>query len=205
MNSRDLKRKRKMKPVVIIEYGAGNVYSVARAVERLGFPVICGADEALLRQAGRVILPGVGQAATAMRRLRERGLDKLIPRLEVPVLGICLGMQLMCKHTEEGGTEGLGIFPVVVERFRGTVKVPHVGWNTIGGLHSELMKGVDEGERVYFVHSYRVSVNEWTVATCDYAGRFSAAMGRNNFWGCQFHPEKSDVAGQRIIRNFLMM
>ena len=205
MNSRDLKRKRKMRPVVIIEYGAGNVYSVARAVERLGFPVICGADEAALRQAGRVILPGVGQAATAMRRLRERGLDVLIPRLEVPVLGICLGMQLMCEHTEEGNTEGLGIFPVGVERFRGTEKVPHVGWSTIGGLQSELMKGVDEGERVYFVHSYRVPVNEWTVATCDYAGMFSAAMGRNNFWGCQFHPEKSDAAGQRIIRNFLMM
>ena len=140
-----------------------------------------------------------------MRRLRVRGLDELIPRLEVPVLGICLGMQLMCEHTEEGDTPGLGIFPARVELFRGVPKVPHTGWNALREVRPPLFRGVDEGACVYFTHSYRVPACEWAAALCDYGGFFSAALGRENFWGCQFHPEKSAEVGEQIIRNFLNM
>lgn len=194
-----------MKQTVIIAYGAGNVYSVARTVERLGCPVVCSNDAEVIRRAGRVILPGVGQAASAMRQLHARRLDTLIPRLEVPVLGICLGMQLMCLHSEEGNTPGLGIFPARAELFDNAPKVPHTGWNTLSALTSPLFRNVDEGARVYFVHSYRVPACANTSALCDYGGLFSAALGKENFWGCQFHPEKSAEVGEQIIRNFLAM
>lgn len=191
--------------VTIIEYGAGNLFSVKAAVERLGGEVVCSADPEMIRGADKVIFPGVGQAAAAMRQLRRYGLDRVIPELEVPVLGICLGMQLMCAYSEEGATEGLGIFPMRVNEFEKSSKVPHMGWNGVYDLKSGLLEGVNEGERVYFVHSYYVPVNEYTVASCDYQVVFSAAIRKGNFWGCQFHPEKSAGVGERIIENFLKM
>ena len=194
-----------MERVVIIEYGAGNLFSVRVAIERLGYEVVCSADPRLLREADKVIFPGVGQAAAAMRQLRESGMDRVIPELKVPVLGICLGMQLMCAHSEEGNTEGLGIFPMRVKEFGNCSKVPHMGWNGIRGVKSGLFDGIVEGEMVYFVHSYYVPLSEYTIATCDYQMAFSAAIRKDNFWGCQFHPEKSAGVGEKIIENFLKM
>lgn len=195
----------KMGKIVIIEYGAGNLFSVKVAVERLGYEVICSADPNVVREAGKVIFPGVGQAAMAMRQLKESGIDRVIPELKVPVLGICLGMQLMCTYSEEGETEGLGIFPMRVREFGTCGKVPHMGWNEIRALKSGLFDGVSPGEMVYFVHSYYVPENEYSIATCDYQTVFSAAIRKGNFWGCQFHPEKSAGVGERIIENFLKM
>ena len=194
-----------MERVVIIKYGAGNLFSVRVAIERLGYEVVCSADPRVVREADKVIFPGVGQAATAMRQLRESGMDRVISELKVPVLGICLGMQLMCAHSEEGNTEGLGIFPMRVEEFGRCGKVPHMGWNGIRGLKSGLFDGIVEGEMVYFVHSYYVPLSEYAIATCDYQMAFSAAIRKDNFWGCQFHPEKSAGVGEKIIENFLKM
>ena len=194
-----------MSKIVIIEYGAGNLFSVKVAIERLGHKVVCSADPRVVREADKVIFPGVGQAAAAMRQLRESGMDRVIPELKVPVLGICLGMQLMCAYSEEGDTEGLGIFPMRVKEFGRCSKVPHMGWNGIRRLKSGLLEGVNEGERVYFVHSYCVPVGEYTIATCDYQMAFSAAIRKDNFWGCQFHPEKSAGVGEKMIENFLKM
>lgn len=194
-----------MEKVVIIEYGAGNLFSVKVAIERLGYEVVCSADPRVVREADKVIFPGVGQAAAAMRQLRESGMDRVIPELKVPVLGICLGMQLMCAYSEEGDTEGLGIFPMRVKEFGRCSKVPHMGWNGIRRLKSGLFDGVVEGDRVYFVHSYCVPVGEYTIATCDYQMAFSAAIRKDNFWGSQFHPEKSAGVGEKIIENFLKM
>lgn len=192
-----------MEKVVIIEYGAGNLFSVETAVRRLGYEVACSADAEVIRAADKVIFPGVGQAAAAMRQLKEGGLDTVISSLRVPVLGICLGMQLMCEASDEGNTDGLGIFPVRVRKFGSESKVPHMGWNGIRELGSPLFTGVNEGERVYFVHSYYVPVCENTIAACDYQREFSAAIRKDNFWGCQFHPEKSAETGARILENFL--
>ena len=194
-----------MERVVIIKYGAGNLFSVRVAIERLGYEVVCSADPRVVREADKVIFPGVGQAATAMRQLRESGMDRVISELKVPVLGICLGMQLMCAHSEEGNTEGLGIFPMRVKVFGKCSKVPHMGWNGIRGLKSGLFDGIVEGEMVYFVHSYYVPLSEYAIATCDYQMAFSAAIRKDNFWGCQFHPEKSAGVGEKIIENFLKM
>lgn len=188
---------------VIIDYGAGNVFSVRTAVGRLGFEADVSCDARVIAAADRVIFPGVGHAAAAMERLRATGLDVLIPRLEMPVLGICLGMQLMCARTEEGGEQGLGIFPEAVHGFGTGMRVPHMGWNGITGLRSPLFKGIADGERFYFVHSYYVPENPYTIAGCDYGLPFSAAMRRDNFYGVQFHPEKSGVPGGRILLNFL--
>ena len=194
-----------MERVVIIKYGAGNLFSVRVAIERLGYEVVCSADPRVVREADKVIFPGVGQAATAMRQLRESGMDRVISELKVPVLGICLGMQLMCAHSEEGNTEGLGIFPMRVKEFGKCSKVTHMGWNRIRGLKSGLFDGIVEGEMVYFVHSYYVPLSEYAIATCDYQMAFSAAIRKDNFWGCQFHPEKSAGVGEKIIENFLKM
>ena len=194
-----------MERVVIIKYGAGNLFSVRVAIERLGYEVVCSADPRVVREADKVIFPGVGQAATAMRQLRESGMDRVISELKVPVLGICLGMQLMCAHSEEGNTEGLGIFPMRVKEFGKCSKVPYMGWNGIRGLKSGLFDGIVEGEMVYFVHSYYVPLSEYAIATCDYQMAFSAAIRKDNFWGCQFHPEKSAGVGEKIIENFLKM
>ena len=190
---------------VIIKYGAGNLFSVRVAIERLGYEVVCSADPRVVREADKVIFPGVGQAATAMRQLRESGMDRVISELKVPVLGICLGMQLMCAHSEEGNTEGLGIFPMRVKEFGKCSKVPLMGWNGIRGLMSVLFDWFVEGEMVFFVHSYYVPLSEYAIATCDYQMAFSAAIRKDNFWGCQFHPEKSARVGENIIENILKM
>ena len=191
---------------IIIDYGAGNVFSVATALERLGVRSALTSDPDVIRRAERVIFPGVGQAGQAMERLVRTGLDEVIPRLTVPVLGICLGMQLMCARSEEGQTEGLGIFPLDVKKFGGGVKVPHMGWNNLTELKGPLSKGLgEEAPRMYFVHSYYVPVSGFSAAVCDYGFAFSAALEKDNFFGCQFHPEKSSAMGQAVLKNFLKL
>jgi glutamine amidotransferase len=189
--------------VTIIEYGAGNLFSVRAAVERLGGVATMSGDPEVIRAADRVIFPGVGQAHSAMQRLRASGLHEIIPALRVPVLGICLGMQLMCARSEEGDTPGLGIFPLVVRRVEGDCKVPHVGWNRISDPRPPLFAGVAEGAWFYFVHSYYLPVSPHQVAGCHYHAPFCAAIRRDNFFGCQFHPEKSGASGERVLLNFL--
>ena len=191
---------------IIIDYGAGNVFSVATALERLGVRSALTSDPDVIRRAEGVIFPGVGQAGQAMERLVRTGLDEVIPRLTVPVLGICLGMQLMCARSEEGQTEGLGIFPLDVKKFGGGVKVPHMGWNNLTELKGPLFKGLgEEAPRMYFVHSYYVPVSGFSAAVCDYGFAFSAALEKDNFFGCQFHPEKSSAMGQAVLKNFLKL
>ena len=192
--------------VVIIRYNAGNICSVDYALKRLGVEAEISADPAVIRSADKVIFPGVGEAETTMEHLKATGLDKLIKDLKQPVLGICLGMQLMCKHSEEGNADCLGIFDAEVKRFvpkRHEDKVPHMGWNTIADTNSALFNGFDKDEFVYFVHSYYVPVNEYTAATTDYIHPFSAALHKDNFYATQFHPEKSGSVGERILKNFL--
>lgn len=192
--------------VAIAKYNAGNTASVANALIRLGVePLITdAADE--LRSADKVIFPGVGEASTAMKYLRERGLDSVIRSLTQPVLGICLGMQLMCETSDENNTKCLGIMPFRVRRFESdTLKVPHTGWNRIADLNSQLFDGVANGERVYFVHGYYVETGDRTTATCEYEQNFSAAIERDNFHAIQFHPEKSGAVGEQILRNFLRL
>ena len=205
--------------VVIIDYNAGNIRSVENALKRLNIDPVITADKQLICHADKVIFPGVGEAATTMSFLQERGLDVLIKSLTQPVLGICLGMQLMCRYSEEGATNCLGIFDTEVKRFeslRHEDKVPHMGWNTIynlqnnmkvvdGGMKPDscLFKGVADNSYVYFVHSYYVPVNDYTVATTDYIQPFSAAIQKDNFFATQFHPEKSGSIGEQILKNFL--
>lgn len=193
--------------VTIIDYGTGNLRSVTNALERLGADYILTADPAAIQNAERVLLPGVGEAATAMERLRGKGLIDSLKNLTCPVLGICLGMQLLCVHSEEGDTECLGLFPNRIRRFpKDTgLKVPHIGWNSIHNLRSPLYKGIKEGEYVYYVHSYAAEANKCTAAETDYGGPFSGSLHKNNYFGCQFHPEKSGTAGQRILANFLTL
>ena len=191
---------------IILDYGAGNVFSVATALERFGVRSVLTSDPDVIRRAERVIFPGVGQAGQAMERLVRTGLDEVIPRLTVPVLGICLGMQLMCARSEEGQTEGLGIFPLDVKKFGDGVKVPHMGWNNLTELKGPLFKGLgEEAPRMYFVHSYYVPVSGFSAAVCDYGFAFSAALEKDNFFGCQFHPEKSSAMGQAVLKNFLKL
>ena len=188
--------------VVIIRYNAGNICSVDYALKRLGVEAEISADPAVIRSADKVIFPGVGEAETTMEHLKATGLDKLIKDLKQPVLGICLGMQLMCKHSEEGNADCLGIFDAEVKRFvpkRHEDKVPHMGWNTITNTNSALFTGFDKDEFVYFVHSYYVPVNEHTAATTDYIHPFSAALHKDNFYATQFHPEKSGSVGERML------
>lgn len=189
--------------VAIIDYGAGNVFSVATAFERLGARIAVTSDEKKIRSAARVVFPGVGQASAAMRRLEDTGLDTVIPALAQPVLGICLGMQLMCRASEEGHAPGMGIFPLEVRRFPDGLKVPHMGWNTIEALCSGLFRGLSDGAWMYFVHSYYVPDSAATAARTQYGLPFASAVARDNFFGCQFHPEKSSAAGRRVLENFL--
>jgi len=191
--------------IVIIDYGAGNIQSIKFAIQRLGYEATLTNDSVEIEKADKVIFPGVGEASSAMHKLRASGLDALIPDLEQPVLGICLGMQLMCNYSEEGDTQGLGIFDVDVIRFSNKVKVPQIGWNQISGLKSGLFKGVKDREHIYLVHSYYAPVCEATIAVSEYELPYSAALGRNNFYGTQFHPEKSSDGGERILKNFLEM
>ena len=189
--------------IAIIDYGAGNVQSVLFALERLGFVGIVTNDWITIKSADKVIFPGVGEASSAMKMLQESGLDVLIPTLKQPVLGICLGMQLMCKHSEEGNTNGLGIFDVNVVKFSQEVKVPQMGWNTIYNLKTPLFEGIKENEFMYLVHSYYATLSENTIATTNYELEYSTALQRDNFFGVQFHPEKSGIFGEQILKNFL--
>jgi glutamine amidotransferase len=193
--------------VAIIKSSSGNVRSVANAVRRLGVDPTLTENPVELASADRVIFPGVGEASTAMSYLRHRRLDTAIRSLSQPVLAICLGMQLLCEYSEEGNTDGLGIFPYKVRRFMGTqLKVPHVGWNKIENLrNAALFHDVTDGERMYFVHSYFVPRVGETTAESDYGEPFSAAIVRDNFYGVQFHPEKSGRVGAEILRNFLTL
>ncbi len=191
--------------VAIIKYNAGNIRSVLFALERMGFSATVTDDPGDIFQADRVIFPGVGEASSAMAYLRERKLDDLIRNLKQPVLGICLGMQLMCSRSEENDTQCLGIFGEEVRLFppREGFKVPHMGWDTVGNLKSGLMEGVEAGSHVYFVHSYYAGPGTDTIAEGSYGLPFSAGLARDNFYGVQFHPEKSAGAGERILHNFL--
>lgn len=192
--------------VAIVKYNAGNIRSVDCALRRLGVEAHVTADKEWLQSADKVIFPGVGEAETTMKHLRATGLDGLIKDLRQPVLGICLGMQLMCRHSEEGNVDCLRIFDADVKRFvpqRHEEKVPHMGWNTVGKLNSPLFQGVRDGEFVYFVHSFYVPDGEFTAATTDYILPFSAALHKDNFYATQFHPEKSGDTGEKILRNFL--
>ena len=192
--------------VAIIKYNAGNIYSVSYALKRLGVEATITADPELLCKADKVIFPGVGEAQTTMEHLKEHKLDAIIKGLKQPVLGICLGMQLMCRHSEEGEVDCLNIFDVDVKRFvpqKHEDKVPHMGWNTIGHLKSDLFEGFTQDEFVYFVHSFYVPTCNFTAATTDYIHPFSAALHKDNFYATQFHPEKSGKTGEKILTNFL--
>lgn len=192
--------------VVIIKYNAGNIRSVLFALDRIGVQAVVTDNADEIRSADRVIFPGVGEASSAMSYLREKGLDTLIPSLKQPVLGICLGMQLMCSTSEENGTDCLGIFPMTVQKFpedKG-LKVPQIGWNTISDLQNGLFSRVEESTYVYFVHGYFVPQSEFTIATATYTHPYSAAICKDNFMAVQFHPEKSGDAGEQILRNFLI-
>jgi glutamine amidotransferase len=191
--------------VVIIKYNAGNIKSVLFALERIGVNAIVTDDIDEIRSADKVIFPGVGEASSAMQYLKEKGLDKLICSLTQPVLGICLGMQLMCSHSEENDSPCMGIFPEKVRRFPETVgfKIPQIGWNNISNLKSKLFAAVPEDAHMYFVHSYYVECSEDTISTTDYIQKYSSALQKNNFYAVQFHPEKSGEIGQRILENFI--
>ena len=189
--------------LVIIDYGAGNIKSVKFAFERIGIEAELSNDLEKIKSADKVILPGVGEASSAMDQLTSFGLDQLIPDLKQPILGICLGMQLMCESTEEGGADCMGIFPLKVLKFKTKMKVPQVGWNSISNLKSDLFKQIKENNYTYFVHSFYVPFSEFTIAQTDYDLVFSAAIQKDNFYACQFHPEKSSESGQQILKNFV--
>jgi len=191
--------------IVIIDYGAGNIQSIQFAIARLGLKAILSKDQETISMADKVIFPGVGEASSAMHKLRESGLDTLIPTLKQPVLGICLGMQLMCRHSEEGNTHGLGIFDVEVVKFSSQVKVPQIGWNQITELRTLLFEGISEKEYIYLVHSYYAPLCNDTIAVSDYETPYSSALQKDNFWGVQFHPEKSSLVGAQILKNFLTL
>lgn len=189
--------------IVIINYGAGNIQSIMFAIERLGYKAVLSNDPDEIKSADKVIFPGVGEASYAMKMLKESGLDTLIPTLTQPVLGICLGMQLMCNSSEEGNTQGLGIFDVDVIKFSPKVKVPQMGWNTIYNLKSDLFKEVKENEYMYLVHSFYAPLCAETISTTNYELEYSSALENDNFYGTQFHPEKSGDIGEQILGNFL--
>lgn len=189
--------------IVIINYGAGNIQSIKFAIQRLGYEAVLTDNAEEIKNADKVIFPGVGEASSAMAKLKSTGLDKIIPTLKQPVLGICLGMQLMCNYCEEGDTTGLGIFDVDVVKFKNTVKVPQIGWNQIENLKSDLFKGIQEKEFMYLVHSYYVPLNVEVIATTNYGVKYASALQKDNFYGVQFHPEKSSTTGEQLLKNFL--
>lgn len=194
--------------VAIVKYNAGNIYSVDCALKRVGVEAQITDDPELLKKADKVVFPGVGEARSTMEYLKALRLDEVICDLKQPVLGICIGMQLMCRHSEEGDVDCLGIFDVPVKRFiptDTTLKVPHMGWNQLRNPHGELFENIAENEFVYYVHSFYVPENEFTVAATDYIEPFSAALHKDNFYATQFHAEKSGEAGEKILRNFLSL
>ena len=191
--------------IAILKYNAGNVTSVENAVQKLGYSTVVTDDIEVLKAADKVIFPGVGEASSAMQFLKEKGLDEVIMHLKQPVLGICLGMQLMCESSEEGGTKGLGIFDAKVLKFPPTDLVPQMGWNNFTALKGELFNGIDLENDCYFVHSYYAEICPETIAVTDYILPFSAALEKNNFYATQFHPEKSATIGLQILQNFLKL
>ncbi len=191
--------------IAILKYNAGNVTSVKNAVERLGYTCIITDLEEEIVKADKVIFPGVGEASTAMNYLIAKSVDVLLKNLKQPVLGICLGQQLMCKHSEEGNTTCLGIFNTLVKKFPPIELVPHMGWNNLTQVKGKLFSGITDIDDVYFVHSYYAEIGNQTAATCNYILPFSAAMQQDNFYATQFHPEKSGSVGERILQNFLSL
>jgi imidazole glycerol-phosphate synthase subunit HisH len=191
--------------IAIIDYGAGNTQSVQFALDRLNCDSVLTNDTGVLKRADAVIFPGVGHAAPVMENLKKMGLDVAIKELKQPVLGICLGMQLMCEHSEEGDTNGLGVFDVKVKRILGNVKSPQMGWNSTTGNSGKLFNHISENSYFYFVHTYYVPQNKHTIALVDYGLNFSAALQKDNFYACQFHPEKSGDIGEQILKNFIQL
>ena len=189
--------------IAIINYGAGNIQSIQFALQRLGYQGVLTNNPNEILTADKVIFPGVGEASSAMKKLKESGLDQLIPTLKQPVLGICLGMQLLCNHSQEGNTNGLGIFNVDVVKFSNKLKVPQMGWNTITNLKSELFNQISNNEHMYLVHSFYAPKCQETIAFTNYDVEYSSALQKNNFYGVQFHPEKSGKIGEQILNNFL--
>lgn len=189
--------------IAVVRYNAGNVRSVCNALVRLGAEPVITDDPDTLRNADHVLFPGVGHAASAMQSLRETGLDRVIPQLTQPFLGICLGMQLLCREIEEGSVHGLEIFPTDIRRFPSGGRVPHMGWNDFSRVQGPLFNGLQSGDDMYFVHSYCADIVEATTAVTEYLVPFSAALHRDNFYGVQFHPEKSGRAGLKLLENFL--
>lgn len=194
--------------IIIIKYNAGNIFSVQSAMKRLNIDAIVTDDKELINRAEKIIFPGVGEAASTMNYLRETGLDNTIKNLKQPVLGVCIGMQLLCAHSEEGNVDCLNIFDVPVKKFIANNqehKIPHMGWNTINHIKEPLFDKSMEDEYVYFVHSYYVPVNQYTIATTDYINPFSAALHKDNFYATQFHTEKSGSIGDSILKQFLKL
>lgn len=191
--------------IAIVKYNAGNVRSVTYALQRLGIEPCISDDAETLRTADKVIFPGVGEASTAMAYLRQRKLDQILPTLKQPVLGVCLGLQLMCRHSEENNTPCLGIFDIVVKRFPPQDKVPHMGWNRIEKREGALFKELPEEAYLYYVHSYYAELSEYTIAQTDYIVPYSAALQKDNFYALQAHPEKSGKDGEKILKNFLAL
>jgi glutamine amidotransferase len=189
--------------IAIIKYNGGNVNSVQNALNRLGADSVITDDFELIKNADKVIFPGVGEASSTMKILKEKGLDQLIPTLKQPVLGICLGMQLMCKNNEEGNAVGMGIFDIHVKKFPAKDIIPHIGWNTISDFKSAIYSGIKEESNVYVVHSFYCELSENTTSVCDYILPFSASLQKDNFYAMQFHPEKSGKTGRQLLQNFL--
>ena len=192
--------------IAVVKYNAGNIFSVLCALQRLGYEAVLTDDPEMLNKADKVVFPGVGEARAAMEYLNEHGLSDVIRNLKQPVLGICIGMQLLCRHSEESDVDCLGIFDTDIVKFRPStpdLKVPQMGWNQITDLKTNLLKDVKEGSFVYYVHSYHAPLCEYTIATTDYDGPYSAALHKDNFYATQFHPEKSGSVGEQILKNFL--
>lgn len=189
--------------IAIVKYNAGNVCSITNALNRLGIEPVITDNAEYLSTADKIIFPGVGEASSAMQYLKAHHLDNLIRDLKQPILGICLGMQLLCRFSEENNTDCLGIFDLNVKKFSSPLKIPQIGWNSIDNLSSELFKGIDNDEYVYFVHSYYAEIGKNTIATTDYGITYSSALHKNNFYATQFHPEKSGIVGAKIIENFI--
>lgn len=189
--------------IAIVKYNAGNVCSITNALNRLGIEPVITDNAEYLSTADKIIFPGVGEASSAMQYLKAHHLDNLIRDLKQPLLGICLGMQLLCRFSEENNTNCLGIFDLNVKKFSSPLKIPQIGWNSIDNLSSELFKGIDNDEYVYFVHSYYAEIGKNTIATTDYGITYSSALHKNNFYATQFHPEKSGIVGAKIIENFI--
>jgi glutamine amidotransferase len=191
--------------IAILKYNAGNIKSVENAINKLGFNAKVTNDKDEILNSEKLIIPGVGEASSAMKYLKENNLDNFIKELKIPVLGICLGLQIMCKFSEEGNTNCLNIFDSIVKKFPADLIVPHVGWNSLNTLKGELFENLSELDNFYFVHSYYAEISNNAIGICDYILPFSAALNKANFWATQFHPEKSSDAGSRVLNNFLKM